>query len=209
MNSIKSSGAITSAGVLSAIAASLCCITPVIALVAGSSSITSNFSRIEPARPFLIGISIAVLALAWYVKLKASNNNNTECICEPGKQTSFLQSKTFLSIVTVFSILMMTFPMYAKAFYPKPKIQATTIAVATNKQQVDFTIEGMTCAGCEEHVNTQLSKVAGVLSYKTSYAFKNSLVSFDKSKVNVGAIEAAINKTGYTVKEYKLISEKK
>ena len=99
--------------------------------------------------------------------------------------------------------------MYAKAFYPKPKIQATTIAVATNKQQVDFTIEGMTCAGCEEHVNTQLSKVAGVLSYKTSYAFKNSLVSFDKSKVNVGAIEAAINKTGYTVKEYKLISEKK
>jgi copper chaperone CopZ len=51
--------------------------------------------------------------------------------------------------------------------------------------------------------------VPGVLSYKTSYALKNSLVTFDKSKVDVETIEAAINKTGYTVKEYKLISEKK
>jgi mercuric ion transport protein len=209
MISIKSSGAFTSAGVLSAIAASLCCITPVIALVAGSSSIAANFSWIEPARPYLIGLSVAVLALAWYVKLKPSKSIDMDCNCEQIKKTSFLQSKTFLSIVTVFAILMMTFPVYAKAFYPKPEIQAAAVAVASNKQQVNFTIQGMTCEGCEEHVNTQLSKVAGVLSYKTSYALKNSLVTFDKSKVDVKTIEAAINKTGYTVKEYKLISEKK
>jgi mercuric ion transport protein len=208
MISIKSSGAFTSAGVLSAIAASLCCITPVIALVAGSS-IAANFSWIEPARPYLIGLSVAVLALAWYVKLKPSKSIDMDCNCEQIKKTSFLQSKTFLSIVTVFAILMMTFPVYAKAFYPKPEIQAAAVAVASNKQQVNFTIQGMTCEGCEEHVNTQLSKVAGVLSYKTSYALKNSLVTFDKSKVDVKTIEAAINKTGYTVKEYKLISEKK
>ena len=67
----------------------------------------------------------------------------------------------------------------------------------------------MTCEGCEEHVNTRLSKVAGVLSYKTSYILKNSLVTFDKSKVDIKTIEAAINKTGYTIKEYKLINEKK
>ncbi|HEU4634309.1 MAG TPA: mercuric transporter MerT family protein, partial [Flavisolibacter sp.] len=70
MISIKSSGTFSSAGVLSAIAASLCCITPVIALLAGSSSIAANFSWIEPARPYLIALSISVLALAWYVKLK-------------------------------------------------------------------------------------------------------------------------------------------
>lgn len=209
MISIKSSGTFTGAGVLSAIAASLCCITPVIALVAGSSSIASNFSWIEPARPYLIGLSIAVLALAWYVKLKPSKMKTIDCNCEQNKKTSFLQSKTFLSIVTVFAILMMTFPMYAKAFYPKLKVQAATSTVANNKQLVNFTIQVMTCEGCEEHVNTQLSKVPGVLSYKTSYALKNSLVTFDKSKVDVETIEAAINKTGYTVKEYKLISEKK
>ena len=51
MISIKSSGTFTGAGVLSAIAASLCCIAPVIALLAGGSSIAASFSWIEPARP--------------------------------------------------------------------------------------------------------------------------------------------------------------
>ena len=209
MISIKSPDTFTGAGVLSAIAASLCCITPVIALLAGSSSIAANFSWIEPARPYLIGLSIAVLAFAWYVKLKPAKTNDMDCNCETTKKASFLQSKTFLSIVTVFAIVMMTFPLYAKMFYPKPKVQAATVAVVNNKQQVNFTIQGMTCVGCEEHVNNELSKVKGVIAYKTSYADKNSIVSFDKSKVDVNTIETAINKTGYKVKEYKLISDKK
>jgi copper chaperone CopZ len=206
MISIKSPGTFTSAGILSAFAASLCCITPVIALLAGSSSIAANFSWIEPARPYLIGLSIAVLTLAWYVKLKPPKTNDMDCNCETSKKASFLQSKTFLGIVTVFAILMMTFPLYAKMFYPKPKVQLATTAIVDNKQQVKFTIQGMTCEGCEEHVNNELSKVAGVLSYKTSYASRSSLVTFDKSKVNVKTIEAAINKTGYKVKNYDVMN---
>lgn len=202
MIGIKSSGTFTSAGVLSAIAASLCCITPVVAVLAGSSSIAANFSWIEPARPYLIGLSVAVLAFAWYVKLKPAKTNNMDCNCETMKKASFLQSKTFLGIVTVFAILMMSFPLYAKMFYPKPKVQAATLVVVDNKQKVKFNIQGMTCAGCEEHVNSELSKVPGVLAYKTSYATRSSLVTFDKSKVDVKTIEAAINTTGYIVKSY-------
>lgn len=209
MISIKSPNTYTSAGLLSAFAASLCCITPVIALLAGSSSIAANFSWIEPARPYLIGLSIAVLAFAWYVELKPVKRTDMDCNCETTKKASFLQSKTFLSIVTVFAILMMTFPLYAKVFYPKPQTKAATVATVDNRQQVKFTVQGMTCEGCEEHVNNELSKVSGVLAYETSHANKSSLVTFDKSKVDVKTIEAAINKTGYTVKDYKLISEKK
>lgn len=205
MISIKSSGTFTGAGVLTAIAASLCCITPVIALLAGSSSIAANFSWIEPARPYLIGLSIAVLVFAWYLKLKPAKTNDMDCNCETTKKTSFLQSKTFLGIVTVFAILMMTFPLYAKVFYPKPKVQAALVVV-DNKQQVKFTIQGMTCEACEEHVNIELSKLNGVLAYKTSYATRSSLVTFDKSKVDEKTIEAAINKTGYKVKSYDFMS---
>ncbi|WP_295235000.1 mercuric transport protein MerTP [Sediminibacterium sp.] len=206
MISTKSSGTFTGAGVLTAIAASLCCITPVIALLAGSSSIAANFSWIEPARPYLIGLSIAVLAFAWYLKLKPTKANDMDCNCETTKKASFLQSKTFLSIVTVFALLMMTFPLYAKMFYPNPKVQTATLAVVDNKQQVKFIIQGMTCEACEEHVNNELSKVSGVIAYQTSYENRSSLVSFDKSKVDAKTIEAAINKTGYKVKSYDFMS---
>lgn len=206
MISIKSSGTFTSAGILSAVAASLCCITPVVALLTGTTSIAANFSWIEPARPYLIGLSIAVLAFAWYLKLKPAKTNDMDCNCETGKKGSFLESKTFLGIVTVFAILMMAFPLYANVFYPKPKVQAATVAVVDNKQQVKFTIQGMTCSGCESEVNNELSKVSGVIAYKTSYAAKSSLVTFDKSKVDVKTIEAAINQTGYKVKSYDVMN---
>jgi len=207
MINLKSSGAYSGAGLFAAIAASLCCITPVIALLAGSSSIAANFSWIEPARPYLIGLSVAVLALAWYFKLRPAKSTNPDCNCEPTKKQSFFQSKTFLGIVTVFSILMMTFPLYAKMFYPEPKVRAASTTAFDNNQQVKFTIQGMTCEGCEEHVNNELSKVNGVLAYKTSYANRSSLVTFDKSKVTVRTIESAINKTGYKVKSHYVIAD--
>ena len=206
MISLKLSGTFTGAGILSAIAASLCCITPVIALLAGSSSIAANFSWIEPARPYLMGLSIAVLAFAWYLKLKPAATKDIDCHCDTTKKALFLQSKSFLAIVTGFALLMMTFPLYAKIFYPTPKAQSTTVAVVDNRQQVKFTIQGMSCESCEAEVNNEIAKVNGVLAYQTSYANHSSLVTFDKSKVDVKTIEAAISKTGYKVKGYDYIN---
>lgn len=203
MINTNSSATLIGTTVLSAFAASLCCITPLIALLAGSSSIAANFSWIEPARPYLIGISIAVLAFAWFVKLNPPKTNNMDC-CVPAKKPSFFQSKSFLGIITAFAFLMMTFPLYAKIFYPKQKAQAPVTLQGGNKKQVTFSVEGMTCESCESHINSELAKVNGVLSYITSYAQKSSVVTFDKSKVDVATIENAINKTGYKVKGSKL-----
>lgn len=68
---MKSNSKIAGIGLLTATAASLCCITPVIALVAGTSGMASAFSWMEPARPYLIGLTILTLGLAWYQKLKS------------------------------------------------------------------------------------------------------------------------------------------
>lgn len=205
MKSEASAKAFTGAGLLSAFAASLCCITPVIALIAGSSSVAANFSWIEPARPYLISMSIAVLLFAWYQKLKPISKAD-DCNCEPTNKTTFLESKTFLGIVTVFAIIMMTFPLYAKMFYQKPKMQPIPIAIINNKQQVSFDIKGLSCEACEEHVNIELSKVKGILAYATSYASKNSVITFDKSIVDISKIEAAINNTGYQAVNYKILN---
>ena len=208
MISIKSPGATTGASILSAFAASICCITPLITLIAGSSSIGANVGWLEPARPYFIGISIIVLSFAWYQKLKPVKATDINCNCDTKEKAAFLQSKTFLGIVTVFAIVMMTFPSYAKIFYPKAKIQEVSVVANDNKQQANFTLQGMTCEGCEAHVNSELSKVNGVIDFKTSYANQTTLVTFDKSKVDVKSIATAIDKTGYAVTSYEVLKEK-
>ncbi len=113
---MKSERKLLSAGLLTAIAASLCCITPVLALIAGTSGLASTFSWLEPFRPYFIGFTILVLGFAWYQKFKPKNK--FDCNCETDEKPKFIQSKTFLGIVTAFTVMMLAFPYYAYFFYP-------------------------------------------------------------------------------------------
>lgn len=102
-------------GLLSAITASLCCITPVLALLAGASGMASTFSWIEPFRPYLLVMTFIVLGFAWYQKLNPSKA--IDCECETDENKKFIQTKSFLGIITVFAIIMMAFPYYSGIFY--------------------------------------------------------------------------------------------
>ena len=206
MTGTKSSGAFTGAGILAAMAASLCCIAPVISLIAGSSSVVASFSWLAPARPWLMGLSVAALFFAWYNKLKSAKAGRPDCLCVPVKKSLFLHSKTFLGLVTLFAGLMMVFPLYAKMFYARPNVPLTIVQTVNNRQIAKFTIQGLSCAACEAEINNELSKLQGVLAYTTSYATNSSLVTFDTSKVNLQLIKSAIEKTGYEVKGYGLIN---
>ena len=80
-------------GLLTAIAASLCCITPVLAFIAGTSGLVSTFSWLEPFRPYFIGLTILVLGFVWYQKLKPKKQ--IDCNCETEEKPKFIQSKCF------------------------------------------------------------------------------------------------------------------
>ena len=183
-------------GIFSAIAASLCCITPVLALIAGSGSIASSFSWIEPARPYLIGITVAILGFAWYQKLKPRAKD--DCGCAVDEKPKFFQSKTFLLIVTLFAALMISFPSYAKFFFPKNE-KTVIEAEKANIQIVELAIKGMSCEACEAEVNHEIYKLPGILESTVSYKNKNAIVKFDVSKTTVKKITDAINATGYEV----------
>jgi len=181
---------------LTAITASLCCITPVLAVIAGTSGIASTFSWIEPFRPYLIGLTVLVLVFAWYQKLKPQKK--IDCECDINEKPKFIQSKTFLGIVTVFAIVMLAFPYYSGVFYPNTEKQIIVVDKSDIKT-IEFKIRGMTCASCEEHVNHEVNKLNGIVNSKTSYEKGNAIIEFDKTKTNEIEIEKAINNTGYSV----------
>ncbi len=191
------------AGIMAAIAASLCCITPVLALLGGIGGVASSFSWLEPFRPYLLTFTVLVFGIAWYQKLKPQSTD-PECDCEEEKP-SFWQSKTFLAVVTIIAGLLLTFPYYAHIFYPASQQKEIIIIDKNNIEQVKISIEGMTCRGCEEHINNELSKVSGVIESKTSYKEGCSIIKFDRSATNVDTLINVINRTGYTVTEKLII----
>ncbi|PZX51541.1 copper chaperone CopZ [Algoriphagus ratkowskyi] len=187
------------AGVLSAVAASLCCITPVLALISGASGVAASFSWMEPARPYLIGITVLVLGFAWYQKIKPRTAEEIQCDCDEDEKKPFMQTKTFLGIVTVFSALMLAFPNYAHIFYPSNDHKEIIIVNASDIQSVTFDIKGMTCAGCASHVENDVNKLPGIVKVVAIYEEATAKIEFDQSKISLVQIEEAINGTGYKV----------
>tara|TARA_R100001369_G_scaffold92902_1_gene141221 strand:+ start:40236 stop:40892 length:657 start_codon:yes stop_codon:yes gene_type:complete len=193
------------AGLLTTTVASLCCITPVLALIAGTSGIASTFSWIEPFRPYLIGITFLVLAFAWYQKLKPKTLEAIDCSCDTddlpaGKagKPKFIQSRTFLGIVTAFAVVMLAFPYYSGIFYSNTQKEIIVVD-KSDIQTTEFKISGMTCAGCEENVNHEVNKLNGIVNSKASYENGNAIIIFDRTKSNEMEIEKAINSIGYKV----------
>jgi len=148
------------AGVLAAIASSLCCIVPVVAAVASISGIAASFSWLEPARPFLIGFTVLVLGFAWYQHMK-NKKAQIDCDCEPDgprggdDKPSFFQSTKFMGIITVFAGLMLAFPYYSGAFFPALE-NGTNMVSQENIAEAKLEIEGMTCESCTSHIQSKL-----------------------------------------------------
>ena len=95
------------ASIFSAFAASLCCITPVLAIISGATGLAASFAWLDTFRPFLIVLTCLVLAWAWYRALRPQTKAEIECACD--ENPTFVQSKKFLGIVTLLSGLLVAF----------------------------------------------------------------------------------------------------
>lgn len=179
--------------VLTAFSASLCCITPVLAMTTGTSSLLSSFHWTEPLRPYFIGASVLILGFAWFRAFKTDEVD--ECGCEPKKK--FIQSKTFLGIVTIISALLISFPSYSRYLFDSGEIAINQDQDQTTK--IELPVKGMTCISCEVHIESTLKKVPGVRSVKASYTEASTKIEYDPGKVSKDQLITAINETGYSV----------
>jgi copper chaperone CopZ len=174
-------------GIITALLASLCCITPVLAVLGGLGGIATTFSFLEPLRPYLIGLTIFVLGYAFYKAYKPKRNSDIECACETDEKPKFINSKKFLWMITVVSALLITFPYYSKALFPSGK-ENVVIVQSDNIVKAKLDIEGMTCTGCEESVDYALRSENGVISATSSYKTGIPYVEYDKTKVNAAQL---------------------
>ena len=58
-------------------------------------------------------------------------------------------------------------------------------------------VEGMTCGSCERAIQAEVGRLEGVSNVRASHTQKKAWVTYDRNKIEIKTIIAAINRLGY------------
>ncbi|MDA8328051.1 MAG: mercuric ion transporter MerT [Betaproteobacteria bacterium] len=105
-------------GVIAAIAASLCCVGPLVLVMLGiGGAWVSNLARLEPYRPYFLGAAIIALFFAW----EKIYRTPVAATCAPGSLCAMSQTnrvyKFLFWVVVLLVVLAIAFPYIAPLFY--------------------------------------------------------------------------------------------
>lgn len=79
------------------------------------------------------------------------------------------------------------------------KSDKTSETSVTAIKTIQLNVSGMTCEGCENSVETALTKLEGVKTAEASYVKKIASISYDSTKVSADLLTQTINDLGYHV----------
>jgi copper chaperone CopZ len=66
-------------------------------------------------------------------------------------------------------------------------------------EQLDLTVRGMTCSGCEQRIAKALSRLEGVVRSAANHQAGQVRVVFDGARTSEGAVRSTIEQAGYEV----------
>jgi copper chaperone CopZ len=200
-----------SGSIVAAIAASLCCIGPLVVLALGLGTFGAA-AALESVRPYLLGLTALLLAGAFYLTYR-----KREVKCEGSCQSTGAgrPSKIVLWIATVAIIGFATFPYYSTALIRAstqkgdPAAQGSRYSSANSREETAVIgVEGMSCGSCAVTVRLALSKLRGVSSAEVSLENKEAKVTYDPGLATPEQLEAAIDGSGFKATDIKTMSGK-
>jgi mercuric ion transport protein len=188
---------ILSGSVTTAIAASLCCLGPLLAVALGLGSfrIATTF---ETLRPYLLGLTALLLAGAFYLtyRKQAVSCADGSCQIRAGSRTS----KLLLWLVTISAIAFAAFPYYSGPIF-QVQAQDNKPSFSANDAKLVVIVGGMSCSSCAIQIKGTLDKLPGVKSAAVSYEKSEAVIVYDPKATNDAAIRSAITELGYEVGE--------
>jgi copper chaperone CopZ len=185
-------------GVITAIIASLCCIGPVVVALIGVGSIGA-FSVFEAYRPYLIGLTAAILGLAFYLTYRKREVKCEDSTCPEGMDSHKVESagkwnKIAVWLVTFIAAVAIAFPYFGVAPSSPMNAAVQGKAIAT------LSIEGMTCEACAKGIERSLVSIKGVRKANVEYKQGRAVVEYNPEIAQPKAFVERINESGFTAK---------
>lgn len=205
--------------IVAAVASSLCCILPVLAIAfgLGAFGIASFF---ETLRPYLLFVVVVALAFSFYQTYFRREK------CDEGQACSTKPIGRFNQIIlwaaTIGIAVFALFPYYSGYIVtaldkPQPTTEVNQVATENpvnpneaenamveaedqSRKTVVITVDGMTCEACASHIGVALKRIKGIYSASASYPEKNIKVVYNPKQVKIERIKQGIRDAGYDPK---------
>ena len=177
------------AGLIAAVLASLCCIGPVIAVSLGVGSIAA-FSVFEAYRSYLIGLTVVLVGLAFYLTYR-----KREIKCEDGTckiESASRWAKTGVWSVTIVAVFALGFPYVG--FAPHNSVNKAVDSTAV----VTLNITGMDCKACAVGIEGSLAGIMGVRKARVDFESGKTTIEYDNRTVNPTVFVERVSESGFS-----------
>lgn len=188
-------GTLASVGaVVSAVLSSACCWLPLLLVAVGvSAGSVSGF--LDAYRPWLLGVTGGLLAVAFYLTYFRKEACDPASTCAAPSTRLQQVNKVMLWVATVLVAAFALFPNYVGAFLDDGSVDLPP-AAADSLEVVEVDVQGMTCEACAVSLTTALEQVSGVR--RVAVSFPNKLATLHVTpNTSREEILQAIRETGY------------
>jgi mercuric ion transport protein len=184
--------------VLSAVAASLCCLGPLVAVLVGASGFAAA-GFFAPWRPLLLTITALMLTMAWYLTYRRPKAGRCSraagCLPTPVAKGN----KIILWLATAFVIAVAALPTFsgAAARWLLPAGASERGPSQVKLATLRVSIPSMDCGACAAGIQAKLNQQDGVQAAQVDFATKTAVIRFDPGKLSTQQVTALIDQTGF------------
>ncbi len=202
---MKKENVVLGGGMFAAIAASLCCIGPVLFALLGLGAFGAS-SVFVSLRPYLLAVAVLALAFGFYRAYfrREACAPGEACATNPVSQVSRVVLWVAAAGVLAFALSPYYVGYLAAAFtrsaQPAPMAAPAVSAQTSAFETVTVEVTGMDCQSCEVPIKAALVNTHGVSSADVSFERGNASVQYDPRQTDVNQIRRAIDSTGFKTK---------
>jgi len=199
---MKKENIVLGGGMAAALAASLCCIGPVLFALLGLGAFGAS-SVFLSLRPYLLPVAVLALAFGFYRAYfrREACALGEACTTTPMSRISRVVLWVAAAGVLAFALSPYYVGYIAAAFtrsaQPAPTAAPAISTQTSTLETVTIEVTGMDCQSCEVPIKAALTNTQGVRSSDVNFERGNARVQYDPHQTDVNQIRRAIDSTGY------------
>lgn len=181
-------------GVVTAVAASSCCILPLF-LGAASAGTIGLSAALAPYRPYFIALTVLMIGSAFYATYRS---READCCTATTPNPTRQVNKMILWGVAILTLASLVYPNFA-AIRARQVARAPRTIIAPTGITAVFAIGNMSCVECTPSIVKNLRDAPGVYDAAVNFPTKQATVRFDPALMDERKLRAIIVKTGFIV----------